>query len=184
MSLTGVCTVLVCNMRSFSELLLRWKVFCDLLCSCTVSMDAQDHYPDVCPDVTQTHRSNSSFETTWGISGSELSPLHGPSWGTWWSSGAGGNWPWRTSLIKEQRRLRNPDDHIRPRYSPNLFRQSHFWHSVPTLTERGRSSPSCLHHPRVQRTSLWLLHSVLFSASLKSWPTKSVFSFPFYEVLV
>lgn len=65
--------MLVCNIRNLCELLSRWKVFCALLCSRTVSMNAQHRYPDVYPDVTQTHRSNSSFVTNWGISGSEPS---------------------------------------------------------------------------------------------------------------
>lgn len=65
--------MLVCNMRNLAvtlESFLQPAVFLYF----HVSMDAQDHYPGVYPGVTQTHRSNSSFVTNCGISGSEPSP--------------------------------------------------------------------------------------------------------------
>lgn len=69
-------------------------------------------------------------------------PFHGLSCGIWSSSGAGGNWPWCTSVMQERSHARNPDDHVRPRYCVLII-------YVVALFDIS------LHHPRLQGASLW-----------------------------
>lgn len=83
-----------------------------------------------------TSRSNSSFVTNWGISGSKPRPDMDQAVEPGHQQELEETDPtWCTSLMQEQSRVHNPEDHIRPRYCVLIYSGLlHLWHSVPSLT--------------------------------------------------
>lgn len=89
--------------------------------------------------------------------------------------------PWCTSLMQERSRVRNPDDHIRSRYCVVIYLGSR---SIDTVCPVWRSGgvPTLMACTTYESSvSLWLWCCLRFSVSVKSGPSKSVFSFPSWK---